>query len=89
MSNLAINIPHIARHITSKSGIDRNNFDSLLQVVRIIDVHPAEDPVFPKPLFLNIIEAHTTQLVVQHEVGDRDETVTESRCISASEGTVR
>lgn len=50
-----------------------------------MDVHQADDLVFPKSVFVHLIEGHMTQSVVQDEVGDRDETVTDSHRISASE----
>lgn len=60
----------------------------LLKDVRIIDVHPADDHVFPRSAFVDIIEAKKTELVVQDELGDHDETVTELHRISVSKGLV-
>lgn len=73
MNNLSANVPRVVRQIETKSEIGRNILLFLLQGVRILDLHPANDPVFPTSISVDLIEGHQTHLTVHYEVGDCDE----------------
>lgn len=65
MNNLASSVPRILRHITYKSGNDRQNLAFVLQCVCIMDVDPADDPLFGRHVFVYLIKGRTIQLVIE------------------------